>query len=74
MLAQETVEGMDIAFSEEELLRDNTRIVSTTVKEATTAVHRVACKEMQDKHFTQRYNQFGLRDSQRRPHVLQHLC
>ena len=47
MPAQETAEGMDM-FSEGELLRDNTQIVSTTVKKATTAVHRVACKEIQD--------------------------
>ena len=35
MLAQETTEGMDM-FSEEELLSDNTQVVSTTVKKATT--------------------------------------
>ena len=48
MLAQETADGIDITFSEEELLRDNTQIFSTTVKETTTAVHRVACKEIKE--------------------------
>ena len=44
-LAQETNEGMDLAFNKKELLRDTTQITSTTVQAATTAVNRVACKE-----------------------------
>ena len=52
MLAQETNDGMEFAFSEEELLRDTNQITSTTVHAATTAVNRVACKEIQDSNDT----------------------
>ena len=52
ILAQKTNEGMNLAFSEEELLRDTTQITSTTVQAATTAVNRVACKEMHDNNDT----------------------
>ena len=51
-LRKKNNEGMDIAFSEEELLRDNAQITSTTIQAATTAVNRVAWTEMHNNNDT----------------------